>query len=664
MTESEVKKRIEKLREEIEHHNRRYYVLDDPQISDQKYDSLIRELQELEEKYPQFSSPLSPTARVGGKPLEAFQKYHHHLPMLSLNNVFNEEEFLEFDARIKRFLKMEDEIEYVAEYKLDGLAIEIVYEAGAFKVGATRGDGEIGEEVTENIKTVRSIPLKLRGDFPKHLEVRGEVFMKLKDFKTLNEERGKKGEPLFANPRNAAAGSIRQLDPKITASRKLDMFCYSVGEIKGMSFKTHIECLEVLEKFDLKINHLSQVCQGVNAVFSFYKKALEKREKLPYEVDGVVVKVNDLSLQKRLGEIAKSPRWAVAFKFPAVEETTFIEDIIVQVGRTGALTPVAVLKPVFVGGVQVSRATLHNQDEINRKDVRIGDTVFIRRAGDVIPEVVKVITSKRIGKEKKFKMPNRCPVCGGEVFQEEDEAILRCVSMNCPAKISEGIKHFVSRDAMDIEGLGDKIADQLFSHKLIRHFSDLYDLTKEKLLSLERQGEKSVQNLLESIEKSKKKTVDKFIYALGIRHVGENTAKVLAQHFRTIEKLMKASKEELEEIHEIGSVMAESIYNFFHDDKNLSEINKLLSKGIELVKVAQKKGVFSGKTFVLTGTLPTYSRAEATKLIEDGGGKVSSSVSAKTDYVLAGTDSGSKLKKAQELKVKVISEDEFKKLLK
>lgn len=663
MNEKEAISRIGKLIEEIEYHNYRYYVLDDPEISDHRFDKLIRELEELEKQFPHLKSPLSPTQRVGAKPAEKFKEYRHRHPMLSLGNVFSEEEFKEFDERVKRFLKSDREIEYVCEYKMDGLAVEIVYEDEALSVGATRGDGLVGEEITRNIKTVRSVPLRLRDDPPSYLEVRSEIFMPLSDFRKLNKEREKKGESLFANPRNAAAGSMRQLDPKITASRKLDIFCYGLGEARGKTFKTHAESLKALQKYGLKINPTYAICKGVSEVIAFHQNAVKKREKLDYEVDGVVVKVNDLELEKRLGEVAKSPRWAIAYKFPAKEETTVIEDIVVQVGRTGALTPVAVLKPVHIGGVEVSRATLHNQDEIDRKDIRMGDTVFIRRAGEVIPEVVKVVVSKRSGKEKKFKMPIHCPVCGSRVIREEDEAIHRCIGIDCPAKIKEGIEHFVSRDAMDIEGLGKKWVEALLTHKMIHHFSDIYDLTKEKLLTLERQGEKSAQNLLESIERSKKKGLDKFIFALGIRHVGVNTAKLLAHHFESLENLMHATEEQLEDIHEIGSIMAKSIYDFFHDEKNLKEIKRLLSTGIHFEKVVEKKGPFSGKTFVLTGTLPTYSRQEATKMIEEAGGSVSSAVSRNTDYLLAGSDPGSKLKKAKELGIKIIDEDEFKKLL-
>ncbi len=663
MTERDAKKKILKLTQDLHRHNWRYYVLDDPEISDREYDGMMRELEELENKFPRLKSPTSPSQRVGGVPIDKFKKYTHHMPMLSLANAFSEDEMNDFDERVKKFLKSDKEIEYVCEYKMDGLAVELIYENGKLMTGATRGDGEEGEDITQNIKTVRSVPLELSKDCPKRIEVRGEVFMNLKDFKKLNEDRAKNEESLFANPRNAAAGSVRQLDSKITASRNLDMFCYGIGEMNGELFETHWNGLQALKKYGFKINSFSEKCIGIHAVNLFWKKTLDRRENLAYEIDGIVIKVNDLHLQKRLGEIAKSPRWAIAYKFPATQETTVIEDIIVQVGRTGALTPVAVLKPVHIGGVEVSRATLHNQDEIDRKDVRIGDTVFVQRAGEVIPEVVKVVTSKRSGKEKKFKMPTHCPVCGSDVVQDPDEAISRCVGIACEAKIRSGLIHFVSRTAMDIEGLGRKIIEKMADEKLVRHFSDIYSLTKEKILELERQGEKSAQNLVDAIDQSKKRSLDKFIYALGIRHVGENTAKVLVDHFQTLDKIMKASKEELEQIHEIGSVMAESIYNFFQDKKNVEEIKKLLEKGISFTKSVKKIGIFSGKTFVLTGSLPTYSRDEAKKIIEDRGGHVSSSVSRNTDFVLAGEEAGSKLKKAKELNVSVIDEAQFKKMV-
>lgn len=664
MTEKEAKQKIEKLSKELHYHNWRYYVLDDPIISDQKYDQMLRELEELEEKFPKFKSDTSPTQRVGAKPLDKFKKYEHLIPMLSLANAFSPEEVEAFDQRVKRFLKLDQEIEYAVEYKMDGLAVEIIYEDGELIAAATRGDGVVGEEITQNIKTIHSIPLKLMGDFPKKIDVRGEVFMPLNDFKKLNQERMKEEKPLFANPRNAAAGSVRQLNSKITASRNLDFFCYGAGEIKGVSFDTHIETLEALKTYGLKVNPNFKKCKGVKEVFQLFQKTLHQREKLPYEIDGIVIKVNHFDLQRRLGAIGRSPRWAVAYKFQAKQETTKIKDILVQVGRTGALTPVAILEPVIVGGVKVSRATLHNQDEIDRKDVRMGDTVFVQRAGDVIPEVLKVVTSARTGKEKKFKMPEKCPICESSVIQEAEEAVARCTGLNCPAKLKESLIHFASRDAMDIEGLGRKMVEHLVDAKLIRRFSDIYDLTKEKILKLERQGEKSAQNLIDAIENSKKKPLEKLIYALGIRHVGENTAKMLVKHFSSLNELMKASKEDLKKIHDVGTIIVEFIYQFFQNPKNIEEIKRLLSKGITFTKAAKKEGVFSNKTFVLTGALPSYSRSEVKKIIEEQGGHVSSSVSQNTDYVLAGEEPGSKFKKAKELGIKILSEEEFQKMIK
>ena len=658
-----IKKRVEALRKKLEYHNHRYYVLDDPEISDQKYDLLLNELSELERLHPEFAWPTSPTQRVGSQPLKAFQKYRRKIPMLSLANAFDLEALKAFDERIKRFLKSQKDIEYCVEYKMDGLAIELVYEKGNLNIGATRGDGSEGENVTNNLITIRSIPLQLQNDFPEYLEVRGEVFLHLLEFKRINEERAQLGEPLFANPRNAAAGAVRQLDPKITASRKLDFFAYGVGDVQGTFFASQEACLEALFRYGFKINTSSKKCQGIKEVFAFYERALAEREKLDYEVDGIVIKVNQTDLQQRLGEISRSPRWAVAFKFPAREETTVIRDIMVQVGRTGALTPVAILDPVRVGGVVVTRATLHNQDEIDRKDIRIGDHVFIRRAGDVIPEVTKVIISKRSGKEKKFKFPNHCPVCHSTVYREVGEAISRCLAMDCPEKLKGGMIHFVSKNAMNIEGLGEKIVEQLVKAKWVQHFSDIYELSSEKMLSLERQGEKSTENIMSAIQKSKKVPLHKFIYALGIRHVGETTAHLLANHYGSIQRLMNASHQNLEEIPEVGTVVSVAVHHFFRDKKNINEIHSLLSKGIHLLKPEIIRGKFSGKKFVLTGSLVSFSRSEAKARIEAVGGHVSSTVSQEIDYLVVGEAPGSKLKKAKALKIRVLSETEFIKMI-
>ncbi|MHC1636049.1 MAG: NAD-dependent DNA ligase LigA, partial [Candidatus Methanospirareceae archaeon] len=536
-----IKKRIEELRNLIHYHDYRYYVLNDPEISDAEYDRLFKELVELEKKYPEFITPDSPTQRVGGAPLEEFGTVEHHIPMLSLDSVFGEEEVKEFDERVKRMLG-EENVEYVAEPKIDGLAVELVYRNGVLSVGSTRGDGRSGEDVTQNLKTIKTIPLRIFTDIPL-LEVRGEVFMPVSKFKELNEELIRKGEKTFANPRNAAAGSVRQLDPQITASRPLDFFCYGIGRVEGVEFSTHWEILEFLGKVGFKVNPLVKLCKNIEDVKEYYEDIKGKRDSLDYEIDGVVVKVNSLRQQEKLGATSRSPRWAIAYKFPARQEITKVKDIIVQVGRTGALTPVAILEPVSISGVTVSRATLHNEEELRKKDVRIGDTVVVERAGDVIPEVVSVITSKRTGEEKEFKMPSKCPVCGADVLKEGP--IVRCVGAACSAQIKERIRHFASQRAMNIEGLGEKIIEQLVDKKLISDPADLYFLTKRDLLKLERMGDKLAQNILDAIERSKKTTLSRLIFALGIRHVGEHVAKLLAEHFKSLEALKNASYEEL-----------------------------------------------------------------------------------------------------------------------
>src|SRR4030043_765162 len=525
MVTEAIKKRVEKLREEIEYHNHRYYVLDQPEVSDAQYDRMMRELEKLEEEHPELRSPNSPTQRVGAPPLEAFEIVRHTLPMLSLANAFDENEARDFDKRVKKFLGSSEEIIYVAEPKLDGLAVELVYKGGHLMVGSTRGDGVNGENITQNLRTIKTIPVQLlRKEIPapERLEVRGEVIIQLKKFKELNRKREEMGEPLFANPRNAAAGSVRQLDSKITAERPLEIYCYGIGGVRGRTFKSHWEILQTLSKWGLRINPNLDRCKNIDEVIAYYHNMNEKREKLPYEIDGIVIKVNQLDLQTRLGEISRSPRWALAFKFQPKQETTRILDIIVQVGRTGALTPVAVMEPGRGGGGEGSRATLHNQEEVDRRGVRIGDTVVIQRAGDVIPEVVQVIESKRTGKEKKFRMPSKCPVCGAEVMKEE--AIHRCIGLDCPAQLKGRVNHFASKRAMDIEGLGVKLIDQLVDKGLVKDVADIYYLDKEQLIELERMAEKSVQNIIDAIEASKTKPLSKFLYALGIRHVGETTA--------------------------------------------------------------------------------------------------------------------------------------------
>ncbi|MFQ6617606.1 MAG: NAD-dependent DNA ligase LigA, partial [Fidelibacterota bacterium] len=548
MTREEAIKRVEVLRKEINYHNYRYYILDDPEISDSAYDALMRELQEIEAKFPDLVTPGSPTRRVGAEPLEEFGTVRHRIQMLSLDNALNEDEIVEFDERVKRFLGTAEDIRYVAEPKLDGVAVELVYENGYFTQGSTRGDGTTGEDITQNLRTLKTIPLMLIErdlPLPTLLEVRGEVYMEEDAFRELNRKREEEGQPLFANPRNAAAGSLRQLDPRITASRPLLIYCYGAGMVDGYTFNSHWEILQTFPRWGLRVSPDVRRCENIYEAIEYYRELEKKRELLAYEIDGVVLKVDSLELQRRLGIRTRSPRWAIAGKFKAKQETTVVLDIQAQVGRTGALTPVAVLRPVNVGGVTVSRATLHNQDEIDKKDVRIGDTVFVQRAGDVIPEVVKVITSRRTGKERPYKLPDRCPACGAEVVRLEGEAVHRCQNLSCPAQLKQGIKHFASKRAMDIDGLGDKLVDHLVEKGLIRDVADLYFLRKEQLASLERMAEKSAQNLLDAIEASKNRPLSRVLNALGIRNVGEHLSTVLAERFGSLENLKRAEREEL-----------------------------------------------------------------------------------------------------------------------
>jgi len=666
MARKEAKKEIEKLREEIRYHDYRYYVLNEPVISDAEYDRLMRRLQELEEKFPDLVTVDSPTQRIGAPPREEFGTVKHSIPMLSLANAFEENEVYEFDRRVKRGLDG-GKPEYVAEPKIDGLAVEIVYENGIMRVGSTRGDGITGEDVTDNLKTIKFIPLRIIEEdilAPKLIEVRGEVYMGKEEFRKLNQEREKRGEPLFANPRNAAAGSLRQLDPKITASRPLSVFFYGIGRVEGWEFQTHWEILNTLHKWGFIVNPHIELCPSIEECIEYYNKMTEIREQLNYEIDGVVFKVNGLEYQRRLGEISRSPRWALAYKFPSVQATTKVKDIVVQVGRTGALTPVAILDTVDVGGVRVSRATLHNQDEIDRKDVRIGDVVLVQRAGDVIPEVVKVIKERRTGKEKKFKLPSNCPVCGTKVSQPPGEAVARCSNISCPARLKESIKHFASKRAMDIEGLGDRIVETLVDKSMVKSISDLYLLKKEDFLKLEGFAEKSAQNMIDALEKSKKTTFDHLLYALGIRHVGEHLAKVLSEHYSDIESLSKASEEELMRIPEIGPEVAASIRDFFARKENLKVIRELKELGVRYEKREKPaEGKLQGLTFVFTGELDKFSRDEAKRLVEEQGGRVASSVSRKTDYVVVGENPGSKLDKARRYGIKTINEEEFIKLI-
>ncbi len=665
MASEAIKKRVEKLREEIEYHNYRYYVLDQPEISDAQYDRMMRELEKLERDYPELRSPNSPTQRVGASPLEEFEIVRHTIPMLSLANAFDETEARDFDKRVKKFLGTSEEVEYVAEPKFDGLAVELVYEGGQLVVGSTRGDGVNGENITQNLRTIRTIPLRLIQKelaAPERLEVRGEAIMQLKKFKEINRRREEMGEPPFANPRNAAAGSVRQLDPKITAERPLETYFYALGEVRGWTPKTQWEVLKTLPKWGFRTNPHVRRCGGIEEVLDYYHEMNEKRETLPYEIDGTVIKVNRFDLQARLGEIARSPRWALAFKFQPKQETTKILDIRVQVGRTGALTPVAVMEPVKVGGVEVSRATLHNQDEVDRLDLRIGDTVIIQRAGDVIPEVVEVIASKRRGTEKRFKMPSKCPVCGAEVVKEE--AIHRCIGLDCPAQLKGRIRHFASKRAMDIEGLGVKLIDQLVNRGLVKDVADIYYLKKEQLIALERMADKSAQNIIEAIENSKTKPLSKFLYALGIRHVGETTAEDLARRFTRLDDFFDLSEEDLMEVEGIGPEVAASVHQFFRDKKNKESIDRLRRAGLNVVEPkGREKGRLAGKTFVFTGTLRSFQRDEARNLVESLGGMTASTVSKKVDFVVVGEDPGSKFDKARELGIKTLKEEEFKKMV-
>lgn len=654
---------IERLRELIRYQNRRYYVLDDPEISDAEYDRLFQRLVALEKEYPELVTPGSPTQRVGGEPRTGFKQVKHRLPMLSLENVFSDEDIKDFDSRVRRFLGEEGPFHYTVEPKIDGLAVELVYEKGRLVVASTRGDGYTGEDVTGNAKTILAIPLKLKsmsGErlVPDLLEVRGEIYMEIEAFRALNRERAAQDLPPFANPRNAAAGSIRQLDARITARRPLNMFCYGVGELSGLTFQTYYELMLALQDWGLRVNrpHI-RVCDTVEDVILYCHRLEEMRAQFAFEIDGAVIKINRLDLQARLGEKSRSPRWATAFKFRAVQETTRIVNIEVQVGRTGALTPVAHLEPVEVGGAVVRRATLHNQDEITRKDIREGDTVVVQRAGDVIPEVVKAIVSRRTGNEKPYVMPDACPACGTKVQRKEGEAISRCPNSACPAQVRASLRHFVSKGAMDTDGLGDKILAQLLEREMIHDEADIYGLTMEDLLKLDKIEQKSAANLLQAIEKSKRTTFARFTYALGIRHVGEHVAQLLASHFLTLENFRKATREELLSIKGIGEEIADSILSYFEDPSNRELIERLLASGITFEAMARSgSSPIEGKAFVLTGSLGTLKRAEAKNLIVSKGGKVSSAVSRTTDYVVVGTSPGSKLQRARELGVTTIDE--------
>jgi DNA ligase (NAD+) len=661
--------RARELREQIEHHNYRYHVLDDPEVSDAEYDRLMRELKALEEQHPQLVTPDSPTQRVGATPVSELQEVVHTRPMLSLDNAFADEDVIAFDRRVRERLEDVEQVEYSAEPKLDGLAISFRYEAGRLVQAATRGDGLRGEDVTHNVRTIKAVPTVLRGAAPKLLEVRGEVFMLIAGFKAMNQRALERGERTFVNPRNAAAGSIRQLDPRLAAGRPFDVFFYGVGETDGWKLPAkHSEALQQLREWGLKTSPLIKVVQGAEGCLKYYRDVGARRAGLPYEIDGVVYKVNRFVQQRELGFVARAPRWAIAHKFPAHEENTIVKGVEFQVGRTGALTPVARLEPVFVGGVTVSNATLHNMDEVRRKDVRIGDTVVIRRAGDVIPEVVKVILERRPQDALEVELPARCPVCGSDVEREEGEAVARCTGgLFCAAQRKEALRHFASRRALDIDGLGSKIIDQLVEGEKVRSPADLYRLTADDYAALERMGEKSATNLVEALERSKQTTLARFLYALGIRDVGEATAAALANHFGSLQPLQDASEEAIQEVPDIGPVVAAHVHTFFQQKHNREVIAALREVGItwkdQQRKSAAAAGPLAGKTFVLTGSLDSMSRDEASDRIVALGGKVAGSVSKKTSYVVAGAEAGSKLAKAQELGVAVLDEKAFLKLL-
>ena len=670
MATQEVKDKVHKLREQINYHNYRYYVLNDPVISDYEYDMLVNELKELESKYPELITPDSPTQRVGEELTGGFAQVEHKIPMLSLENTYSKEEVLEFDRRMQRELGTKPE--YVVELKIDGVAVSLVYRDGKLVQGSTRGNGFTGDDVTHNVRTIKSIPLSLltnkvgtrHGVSLQNIEVRGEVLMPKDSFDRANREREKLGEPLFANPRNAAAGTLKNLDPKVASYRGLDIFIHTSIPIKG--YDTHWNTLLALKEIGLKVNPNMKLCKSIDEVIDYCNSWEPKRKTLPYEVDGMVIKVNSFDHQHRLGSTTKNPRWAIAYKFPALQVTTKLENIILQVGRTGTVTPVAILTPIKLAGSTISRATLHNADEIARKDIRIGDTVFIEKGGEVIPEVIKPVTEKRTGKERPFKMPERCPVCGSKLARYEGEVAWRCENVQCPAQVQRRIEHFVQRNAMDIEGLGDKVIAQLIETKLIKDFTDLYELKRDSLLKLERMADKSVNNLLTAIEGSKARDFYRVLFAIGIRYVGIHAAKLLAEKFPSIDKLKEATFNEINSVPEIGPVIAQSVVDFFKDSKNLNLIERLRKAGVCLESVVAPFRVrpLLGKTFVLTGTLQGFTRDEATMLIESLGGTVSSSVSKNTDYVVAGESPGSKYEKAQKLGVKIVGEEEFKELVK
>jgi DNA ligase (NAD+) len=668
MSKGDYNARAVELRRRLEHHNYRYHVLDSPEISDAEYDELFDELMRLEKEHPELQTPDSPTQRIGASPLAKFPARRHSAPMLSLGKVTTKDEFLEFDKRVKALIAGEGgTIEYTVEPKYDGLAVALVYGKGVFVTGATRGDGIIGEEVKENLKTIRNIPLRLIGnDPPEILEVRGEVVIAKADFEKFNKQRSEAGLELFANPRNMAAGSLRQLDSSVTAQRPLRFIAYGIGETRGISLSGHFETMKLIKEYGFRISDDLRKFEDINDLMLYFDEIMAKRESFDFDIDGIVIKVNSYEQQAIAGVLSRSPRWAVAWKFPAVQRTTVVENIVVQVGRTGTLTPVAYLTPVQVGGVTVSRATLHNEQEVERKDIRVGDTVVVQRAGDVIPEIVAVIREKRQKGSRKFKMPEACPVCGSPVQRVEGEVAVRCVSLYCRAQLVEKISHFASRGAMDVEGLGYKTVEALIEKGFVKDVADLYLIPrrKDEIIEMERMGEKSFENLAAALENSKKRELPRLIFALGIIGAGENMAALLASHFGTLERLMAASEEEISRVRGIGPVIAGSVSKFFADENNIAVVRKLQELGVEFPRTEiPSDGPLKGKTFVLTGSLESYSRAQAQKLIEQLGGHVTSSVSKKTDFVVAGADPGSKLDKAKTLGVEILDENGFKELI-
>ena len=666
MEKKQAKERIEELRKKVEYHAKKYYDDDKPEISDFEYDMLMVELRNLEKEYPEFKSKDSLTQKVGGHVKEGFNKVTHEVPLQSLQDVFSMEEVIDYIEKIKLKAKENniEDVKFVVETKIDGLSAALEYKNGEFVRGATRGNGIVGEDVTNNLKTLKTIPKKLKENID--ITVRGEVFISKNDFEKMNQEREENEEELFANARNAAAGSLRQLDSKITATRPLDIYIFNVQKIEGKEFNSHYEELEYLEKLGFNVNPVRIYCKTISEIEKAIQKIGEEREKLTFGIDGAVIKVDDLKFREILGSTAKTPRWAIAYKYPPEKKETILEDIVCQVGRTGVITPMAILKPVKLSGSTISKTTLHNEDFIKDKDLKIGDTVVIQKAGDVIPEIVEVKKQKRTGNEKEFEMPKVCPVCGAQAIREEGESALRCTGIECPAKLYRNLVHFASREAMNIEGLGESIIKQLLDKKLIENIADIYTLTFEDIASLKKNGQKFAKNLEESINKSKQNDLYRLITALGIRHVGTKASKILAKKYQTIDKLSKASFDELSQINDIGPIVANSIREFFLEDQTIDLIQRLKKAGVNTKAIEQEilDNRFEGKTFVLTGTLENYTRGEAANIIEKYGGKTSGTVSKKTDYVLAGEEAGSKLTKAQSLGVKVLTEEEFKEMIK